>query len=48
MDKIQELIGTPVGYDIDFMRVAEKFKLFYIEEDIVIPKAPEAITVVTI
>ena len=48
MDKIQELIGIPVGYDIDFMRVAETFKLFYIEEDIVIPKAPEAITVVSI
>lgn len=48
MEKIQKLIGVPVQYDYDFMRVAETFKLFYIIEDIVIPEAPTPITTVTI
>lgn len=36
-DKIQKLLGTPVGYDSDFMRVAEKFIVYKIEEPIEIP-----------
>ncbi|QQG32166.1 hypothetical protein CkP1_0149 [Citrobacter phage CkP1] len=48
MEKIQKLIGIPVSYDYDFMRVAETFKIFYIEEDIVIPNAPIPIETVNI
>lgn len=49
MDKIQDLlIGRPVGYDYDFMRVAETFKVYFLEEDIVIPKAPNPIETVSI
>ncbi|AIZ01924.1 hypothetical protein VR5_137 [Escherichia phage vb_EcoM-VR5] len=38
MCSLQELLGEPVEYDSDFMRVVSWVKLYIIEEEIQIPK----------
>lgn len=45
LDKIQTLLGCPVEYDYDFIRVFESMKIYHLPEDVVIPEFnPELIS----
>lgn len=45
LDKIQNLLGCPVEYDYDFIRVFESMNIYHLPEDVVIPEFnPELIS----
>lgn len=41
MDKLQEVLSSPVQYDCDFMRMVDSVTVYEFEEEFTMPAAPE-------